>query len=68
MKQRIFTLRQIIEEGTAKLEAVGIDGAARDAWYLMEYAAGITRAVYYGEPERVIPQEIVLRYQECVER
>ena len=31
MKQRTFTLRQIIEEGTAVLEGAGIEEAALDA-------------------------------------
>ena len=44
MKQRTFTLRQIIEEGTRLLKAAGIEEAAQDAWYLLEYTAGISRA------------------------
>ena len=57
MKQRIFTLRQIIEEGTAVLEAAGIEEAALDAWYLLEHVTGISRASYYGHPEREIGGE-----------
>ena len=50
MRQRIFTLQQIIKAGTERLEAAGIDEAALDAWYLLEYVTGISRAAYYGEP------------------
>ena len=68
MKQRIFTLRQGIEEGTVALEKAGVEDAARDAWYLLEYVTGIGRASYYGEPDRAISEETALRYQECIRR
>lgn len=68
MKQRIFTLRQIIKEGTESLEAAGIDEAALDAWYLLEYVTGISRAKYYGEPDRALGEGLVSRYRECIER
>lgn len=68
MKQRIFTLRQIIEEGTAALEAVGIEKAeaALNAWYLLEYTAGVSRAAYYGNPDRVLDGAQVEKYLEAV--
>ena len=68
MKQRIFTLRQGIEEGTVALEKAGVEDAARDAWYLLEYVTGIGRASYYGGPDRAISEETALRYQECIRR
>lgn len=68
MRQRIFTLRQIIKAGTERLEAAGIDEAALDAWYLLEYVTGISRAAYYGEPKRELGEEQARRYLECIER
>lgn len=67
MKQRIFTLRQIIEEGRLLLEAAGIEEAATDAWYLAEYVTGISRAAYYGEPDRVVEERQVKKYLEYIE-
>lgn len=67
MKQRTFTLRQIIDEGTRLLKAAGIEEAAQDAWYLLEYAAGITRAAYYGEPDRIMEARQAKRYLEYIE-
>lgn len=67
MKQRIFTLRQIIEEGTAVLEAAGIEEAALDAWYLLEYTAGISRASYYGDPGRILEERQAKQYLEYIE-
>ena len=68
MKQRIFTLRQIIETGTARLKEAGIEEAALDAWYLLEYCTGISRAAYYGEPNRVLEEDLAKRYIECTEK
>lgn len=68
MRQRIFTLQQIIKAGTERLEAAGIDEAALDAWYLLEYVTGISRAAYYGEPKRELGEEQARRYLECIER
>ena len=53
MKQRIFTLRQGIEEGTVALEKAGVEDAARDAWYLLEYVTEYGSAVsgVYQETE-----------------
>jgi release factor glutamine methyltransferase len=67
MKQRIFTLRQIIEEGTAVLEAAGIEEAALDAWYLLEYTAGISRASYYGDPGRILEERQAKQYLEYIQ-
>lgn len=62
MKQRTFTLRQIIEEGTKALREAGIEEAALDAWYLLEYTTGISRAAYYGEPDRILEEGLALQY------
>ena len=62
MRRRIFTLRQIIETGRAELEAAGVEEAALDAWYLLEYTAGISRAVYYGEPDRILEEPLAEQY------
>ncbi len=62
MRQRIFTLRQIIETGRAELEAAGVEEAALDAWYLLEYTSGISRAAYYGEPERILEEPLAEQY------
>ena len=68
MRRRIFTLQQIIKEGTEILEAAGIEEAALNAWLLMEDVTGISRAAYYGEPQRRLEPEQASRYLECIER
>ena len=66
MRQRIFTLRQIIETGTARLEEAGVGEAALDAWYLLEYCTGISRAAYYGEPDRPLEEALAEQYMEYI--
>lgn len=68
MKQRIFTRRQAIEEGTVILKEAGIEEAALDAWYLLEYVTGISRAAYYGGPDKEIDCAQAERYLECIEK
>ena len=49
MKKRIS---DILAEGQKILQEAGIEDCSLDAWYLLEWAAGITRAVYYAHPEK----------------
>ena len=57
MKQRILKLQRIYKEGSAYLESRQIPDAQIDAWYLLEYVTGISRASYYGNPEKNISEE-----------
>lgn len=52
MKQKTLTLRELYCRGQEILKERGIEEYQLDAWRLLEYAAGITRAAYYGEPDR----------------
>lgn len=67
MKQRIITLKQIYKEGTFRLQEAGIEEASLDAWYLMEYVTGISRASYYGDPGREVEEEQAEKYLEYIE-
>lgn len=68
MNGKILTLQQIYREGKETLERAGIAEAELDAWYLLEYVTGISRASYYGDPGRVVSEEDLCRYRECVEK
>ena len=57
MNGKILTLQQINREGKETLERAGIAEAGLDAWYLLEYVTGISRASYYGDPGRVVTEE-----------
>ena len=68
MNGKILTLQQIYREGKETLERAGIAEAGLDAWYLLEYVTGISRASYYGDPGRVVTEEDLCRYRECIEK
>lgn len=68
MNGKILTLQQIYREGKETLERAGIAEAGLDAWYLLGYVTGISRASYYGDPGRVVTEEDLCRYRECIEK
>ena len=68
MKQRTLKLQRIYKEGSAYLESRQISDAQIDAWYLLEYVTGISRASYYGNPEKNISEEEAKRYWEYLEK
>lgn len=47
-----MTLREACAWGKEQLMAEGVEDAALDAWYLLEYVTGVNRAAYYAEPDR----------------
>lgn len=63
-----MTVREALRAGQDVLEQAGIEEAAVDAWLLMEYASGLTRARYYMEPDRLLSGQEADRYAEAVEK
>ena len=61
MKKKISTLQTIYREGKEQLELSGVPDADLDAWYLLEFVTGISKARYYGNPEAGMEEEEVLR-------
>ena len=57
MSRKIFTLRNLYREGTERLEKAGIPEAKLDAWYLLEYETGVSRAMFFTDPDREIEKE-----------
>lgn len=68
MKQKILTLQQIYKEGAEALQRAGIEEAALDAWYLLEYVTGISKAVYLGNPMKETEEAQAERYFACIEK
>lgn len=68
MKQKIFTLGKIYREGIRKLQEAGVPDAKLDAWYLLEYVTGVSRACYLGHPDQEMDEEQEERYQELIAR
>ena len=68
MSGKILTLQMIYKEGAETLEHAGIPDAKLDAWYLLEYVTGISRASYFGDPKREVPKEQAESYREVILR
>lgn len=67
MNRKISAIQEIYKEGKKHLESAGITEAELDAWYLLEHVTGISRAAYYGYPEREISEEEKERYFHYIE-
>lgn len=68
MKQKTLTLKQLYKVGTVKLAEEGIEEFSLDAWYLLEYVTGVSKAMYFAEPERTVSEENADRYIDCIRR
>lgn len=63
-----ITLRQAYAKGKEILAQVGINEADLDAWYLLEFVTGVTKARYYMDPEKLLTEEEQETYGTCIER
>lgn len=68
MRQRTLTLRQGHREGTEILGKAGIGEASLDSWLLLSYVTGISRAAYYGDPDRILTEEEADRYETLIQK
>ena len=68
MKQKTLTLKQLYKVGTVQLAEEGIEEFSLDAWYLLEYVTGVSKAMYFAEPERAVSEENADRYIDCIRR
>ncbi len=58
-----MTLKEAYEYGQEQLKNAEIDDAILDAWYLLEYVTGISRAVYFMDMNREISSEQETMYR-----
>lgn len=49
-----MTVRELYHKGTEQLKEVGIQEAEIDAWILLEFVTGISRASFYANPQALI--------------
>lgn len=68
MKQKILTLQTLYREGQIQLKDSGIEEYQLDAWYLLEYVTGISKASYYGDPNRELSAAQAEEYWKCIEK
>ena len=62
----ICTMKDAFVAGRETLRQAGIADADLDAWYLLEYAAGIDRAHYLADPLRQMDAESAGKYREYI--
>ena len=63
-----MTLKEAFEYGKEQLKNAQIEDAELDAWYLLEYVTGISRAMYFLDMNRQIDTDKMEKYREGVER
>lgn len=68
MKQKTLELQKLYLDGQQILKEQGISEYSIDAWYLLEYVTGITKASYYANPCRELTEEQARRYRNCIEK
>lgn len=61
-------LRDAVREGTVRLQKAGVPEAELDAWYLLEWASGVSRSHYLAWPEEKLTEEQEQRYLEALSR
>ena len=67
MNGKTFTLRNLYQEGIQNLEKAGITEAKLDAWYLLEHETGISRALVFTDPDRIVEERKAKQYQEDIQ-
>lgn len=63
-----MTFRELYNTGTKMLEAAGIEEAALDAWYLLEYVTGISRAAFLADSGNTVEDDAKDKYLKVTER
>lgn len=61
-----MTLREAYEYGQEQLKKEQIEDADLDAWYLLEYVTGVSRAMYFMDMNRELSEEEETEYFGCV--
>lgn len=62
-----MTLKEAYELGQEQLKKAEIDDAVLDAWYLLEYVTGVSRAMYFLDMNKILSREQENQYREYVE-
>ncbi len=58
-----MTLKEAYTEAGRRLKERGIPEASLDAWFLLEYVTGVSRASYYADPDREMNGTDLKRYR-----
>lgn len=61
-----MTLKGALDYGKNTLAQAKIEEASLDAWLLLEYVTRVSRATYFGEPDRELTSEQEMAYCEVI--
>ena len=62
------TLESLLKKGTTILKDNGLEEAGLDAWLLLEYVTGKSRAYYFAYGEESVTESVAERYLELISR
>lgn len=62
----MMTLEYLLKEGTKVLEQNGIQEARLDAWLLLEYVTGVSRAYYFAHQTDEVEEKKAEAYKELI--
>lgn len=63
-----MTLKDTYTDGKQRLEQAGVPEADLDAWYLLEYVTGISRAAFYADQDKEVPKAQKEQYEDCLKK
>lgn len=63
-----MTLREMYQWGTEQLKNAGIEEAALDAWYLLEFVTGISRAAFLADGKISMEKQKEEAYRKVMEK
>ena len=63
-----MTLKELLSEGEGCLLAAGVEEYNTDAWLLLSYVTGVSRAYYYAHPEEDVKEQDILEYRRLAEK
>ncbi len=63
-----MTIEEMLNKGKRSLKEASIQEADLDAFYLLEHVTGISRAMYFAMPDRVVSKEEQQQYEAYIEK
>ena len=64
----LMTLGELYSWGREELQKNSVADAQLDAWYLLEYVSGVSRAMYYAYPEKELAEADAEHYRSLIRR
>ena len=63
-----MTFRELLQEGERQLQAAGNPEAKVDAWFLLEFVAGMSKQEYFLRMQEAVEDEVITSYYQALEQ